>query len=179
MDHGKIEKGVRLILAGLGCDTKDRNFMETPDRVARAYSEMFCPAEVDYPTFEEHYNDFVLLRGHQMWTLCPHHLLPVEMVVSVAYIPNGTVLGLSKLARLLHDINRGPLLQESFTNDVVEKLGEVLPTNQGAACLVTGQHGCAKIRGVHTSGDFRTYTLTGQFKADPDQERRFFELARK
>jgi GTP cyclohydrolase I len=178
LDHGKIEKGVKLILQGLGCDMRDQNFFDTPDRVARLYDEMFNYKEVDYPTFEERYNNFILLRGHEIWGMCPHHLLPVEMSVDVAYIPNGKVLGLSKLCRLLHDINRGPILQEKFTNDVIEKIYEVLPDCKGAACVVTGKHGCAKIRGVHTKGDFRTYSIKGEFQSDPDQERRFLELAR-
>lgn len=178
MDHGQIEKGVRFILRGLGCDLSDRNFIETPERVARAYAEMFASQDVEYPTFEEQYNNFVLLRGHRLYSLCPHHLLPVQLSVDVAYIPNGHVLGLSKLARLLDDINRGPILQEKYTNDVISKIYEVLPTCKGAACVIRGEHGCAKMRGVKTDGDFYSYTMRGDFERDPAQEQRFFELRR-
>lgn len=179
MDHGKIERGIRLVLQGLGCDMKDSNFTETPDRFARAMYEIFNPPESEYAIFEEHHTDFVLLKGHQMYSLCPHHLLPVEFHVSLAYIPNGHVLGLSKLVRVLHDCNRGPLLQERFTHDAVQKVREILPECGGVAILMEGWHGCAKIRGVRTKGSFTTYRLEGLFQNDPIYEQRFFTLARR
>ena len=176
IDHGKIEKGIRLVLQGLGCDLKDRNFLETPERYARAMQEIFDPEDVDYATFEEDHTDFVLLNGHRMHSLCPHHLLPVKFEVYLAYIPNGEVLGLSKLVRLLHDINRGPLLQERFTTDVIKKVKEILPQCGGIATLIEGWHGCAQIRGVHTKASFKSYKLDGLFANDPSYESRFFRL---
>lgn len=178
IDQSKIERGIRLVLAGLGCDQKDSNFLETPERYAKAMVEMFNPPEIDYATFTEEYSDFILLKGHHLWTLCPHHLFPVKFTVDLAYIPNGQVLGLSKLARLLHDINRGPLLQERFTNDIVLKMKDELPGVQGVACRVDGNHGCAQMRGVHTPGSFITYKFTGKFN-DAAIEQRFFELIRR
>jgi GTP cyclohydrolase I len=179
VNHTKIEQGVRLILAGLGCDTKDRNYAETPERVARAYDEMFASKDTDYATFEESYSDFILLRNHTIWSLCPHHLLPVELSVSVAYIPNGQVLGLSKLARVLNDCNPGPVLQEAFTREVVRRIDDIAENNYGAACLVSGSHGCMRIRGVKTSGDIVTYALTRDFLNKPHIQNRFFELTRR
>src|SRR3954469_8966811 len=126
-------------------------------------AEMFTPVDTEFATFEEKYSDFIMLRGHQMWSLCPHHLFPVSFEVNLAYIPKGEVLGLSKLVRICHDINRGPLLQERFTNDVVEKLSEIV-TNEGVACKINGHHGCAQMRGVHTQGSFMTYNFSGKFK---------------
>lgn len=179
MNHSKIEQGVRLILAGLGCDTKDRNYAETPERVARYYEEMFSPKETEYATFEESYNDFILLRGHKVFSLCPHHLLPVRMDVSLAYIPNGEVLGLSKLGRVMHDCNTGPLLQEAFTRHVLDKLNEIAPSNKGTACVVIARHDCMQIRGIRTQGDVVTYNLTGEFLNVPHIQARFFELTRR
>lgn len=176
MNHSKIEAGVRLILAGLNCNTKDRNYAETPERVARAYEEMFRSNESEYATFEETYSDFILLRQHTIWSLCPHHLLPVKLVASVAYIPNGHVLGLSKLARVLHDCNPGPVLQEAFTREVCSRIDDISVGNHGAACLVEGTHGCMQIRGVRTSGDVVTYKLTGDFLNKPHVQDRFFQL---
>lgn len=178
MNHSKIEAGVRLILQGLDCDTKDRNYAETPERVARAYEEMFQVADTEYATFDEAYSDFILLRDHTVWSLCPHHLLPVRLIVSVAYIPNGQVLGLSKLARVLHDCNPGPVLQEAFTREVVGRINYITGSNHGAACLVRGTHGCMQIRGVKSSGDVVTYKLTGDFLDIPHIQNRFFELTR-
>lgn len=178
INQSEIERGIRLVLKGLGCDTKDNNFLETPERYGRAMVEMFSPPDIDYTTFTEEYSEFILLKGHHLWTLCPHHLFPVKFVVDLAYIPNGAVLGLSKLARLLHDINRGPLLQEKFTNDIVNKMKGEVSGVQGVACRIEGIHGCAQMRGVHTSGSFITYKMSGKFN-DAAIEQRFFELIRR
>lgn len=177
MNHSKVEAGVRLILSGLGCDTKDRNYAETPERYARALDEMFSVKETEYATFAESYSDFILLNGHKVFSLCPHHLLPVTMDVSVAYIPHGEVLGLSKLARVLHDCNTGPLLQEAFTREVCERLESIVGRSHGVACLVVANHGCMQIRGIRTSGHVTTYKLTGDFLNKPHIQDRFFQLS--
>jgi GTP cyclohydrolase I len=179
MNHGQIERGVSLILQGLGIDRNDHNYTDTPERYAKALLEMFQPDETEWATFEEEFSDFILLRGHKMWSLCPHHLLPVHFDVSLAYIPNGSVLGLSKLARLLHECNSGPLLQERFTKLATDKVAQVCVGIRGAACLIHGVHSCLSMRGVKSSADFVTYHLTGDFKIDKDLERRFFELVRR
>ncbi|KKL09900.1 hypothetical protein LCGC14_2561210, partial [marine sediment metagenome] len=157
----------------------DRNFLETPERVARFYVEMFEPKTTEWATFPEDYNDFVLLKNHRVYSLCPHHLLPVELDVSIAYVPDGNVLGLSKLARLLDECNSGPLLQERFTKEVTERLKGLCPGIRGAACLIEGVHGCTKIRGVRTEAKFVTYHLEGLFREDPGMEERFFQLTRR
>lgn len=176
MDHALIEKGVRFILKGLDCDTRDRNYAETPERYARALSEMFTPKETEWATFPESYADFILLRGHTLWSLCPHHLLPVHLQVFVAYIPNGEVLGLSKLARVLHECNPGPTLQEGFTRTVCDRLHSITPSNHGVACLVVGEHGCMRLRGIKSSADVVTFAATGEFQTDNGLRDRFFQL---
>lgn len=178
MDLGKIERGVELILKGLDCDLADRNFLDTPNRVARFYAEMFASQSNEWATFPEDFTDFILLRRHRMWSLCPHHLLPVRFDVSLAYIPNGHVLGLSKLARLLHECNTKPLLQERFTKDALNTLNSICKGVKGAAILVEGQHGCTLIRGVHSEAQFVTYRLEGLFQSEADLEYRFFDLCR-
>jgi len=178
MNASLIESGTKLILEGLGVDLADRNFAETPQRVARMMRELFVPKESEHATFPEDYNDFILLHGHRMHSLCPHHLLPVEFTVSLAYIPSGQVLGLSKLARLLDECNNGPLLQEKFTRDCVARLMYLCPGTQGAACLIKGQHGCTRIRGVKSDAHFITYKLAGVFLERPELEERFFTLCR-
>jgi GTP cyclohydrolase I len=178
VDLSKIERGVELILKGLDCDIKDRNYRETPERVARFYAEMFSSQQTEWATFPEDFTDFILLRRHRMYSLCPHHLLPVRLDVSLAYIPNGEVLGLSKLARVLHECNSRPLLQERFTRDAIGEVQRICHGTKGVAILVEGQHGCTLIRGVHSEAEFITYRLEGVFKDDPDMEYRFFDLAR-
>jgi GTP cyclohydrolase I len=176
MNHSKIEAGVRLLLEGLDCDVKDRNYAETPERVARAYEEIFTPKDTEYATFSEQYTDFILLRGHVLWSLCPHHLLPVRLRVSVAYIPNGEVLGLSKLARVLHDCNPGPVLQEAFTREVADRIDTIANGNYGVAVLVEGNHGCMQMRGIKSGGDIVTYRLTRSFLDKSHIQDRFFQL---
>ena len=175
----EIEKGVSLILRGLGTDPKDHNYTETPERYARALKEMFSAQDTEWATFEEDYTDFILLRGHIMWSLCPHHLFPVRFKVSLAYVPAGKVLGLSKLARILEDCNTGPLLQEAFTKRAISKVHDICEAVQGVACLVEGEHGCLQMRGIRSNADFVTYRLDGVFTTVPALESRFFELARR
>lgn len=179
MNHSQIERGVALILRGLDVNLTDHNYTDTPERYARALQEMFQPEETEWATFEENFTDFILLRGHQMYSLCPHHLFPVKFNVSLAYIPDGHVLGLSKLARLLHECNRGPLLQEAFTKQAIAKIHEICPRIKGAACFIQGEHGCLSMRGIRSDADFVTYRLDGMFDQDKDLERRFFDLVRK
>lgn len=179
INQGLIEDGISRVLRGLGVDLRDPNYLETPERVARMYVEMFGGKEREWATFEEAFTDFILLKGHTLYGLCPHHLLPVELVVSLAYVPNGHVLGLSKLARICDEVNTGPMLQERFTINVLDRLAELCPGILGAACLIDGQHGCTKVRGVRSEGRFTTYRLSGVFKDDAELERRFFELAKR
>jgi GTP cyclohydrolase I len=176
IDADSIERGVHLILEGLGVDMTDQNYLETPERVARFYLEMFGKQDTEFATFEEKDTDFVLMRGHRMWTLCPHHLVPVELVVSMAYIPSGHVLGLSKLIRILNETNNGPLLQERFTREALTTLKRILPKVGGSGILVHGQHGCTKVRGVQSNAWFTTYRFEGKMESDPKLQERFFQL---
>lgn len=168
---------MKLILEGLGCDLRDQNFLDTPTRVAKCYRQMFASSEKGWNDFEETYNDMILLRGHEVHTLCPHHLLPVEMRVYLAYKPRGRVIGLSKLARVLQEVNSGPILQERFTYKCAELLCQ-LTGAEDAACLVIGKHGCMRIRGVKTHGDVTTHTFLGAFNS-AELQGQFFNLIRK
>lgn len=178
MNLAKIEKGMDLILQGIGVDRNDHNFTHTPERYAKALLEMFAPDGIDYATFEEEYSDFILIRGHELYSMCPHHMFPVKLTVSLAYIPNGHVLGISKLARLLDECNDGPLLQEKFTKDVVAHLSRICDGTKGVACIIRGEHGCMRMRGVKSHSDITTYRLAGVFDTDPQLANRFFELTR-
>jgi GTP cyclohydrolase I len=173
----QIERGVRSIIKGLGLDPTDPNYAETPERYCRFLLEMFCPKETEYITFPEQHGDFIMFRNHKMFSLCPHHLLPVEFTVSIAYMPDKEVLGLSKLVRILHEVNREPLLQERFTSEVAQKFYELVPGIKGSACYVVGKHDCARIRGVKSEGNFVTYKLLGEMSDNHQLEMRFMSLA--
>lgn len=171
----QIEKGVRLIIRGLNLDPNDENYSETPERYCRFLVELFKPKPTNFVTFPQATSDFILFKDHRLWTLCPHHLLPVELVASIAYMPGKEVLGLSKLARIMHEVNNQPLLQERFTEDVCLKLIEQVSDVKGVACYVKGQHGCTRIRGVQSEGWFVTYKTWGTL-SEPAMEQRFFDF---
>jgi GTP cyclohydrolase I len=177
VDQSKIEAGVKLILQGLGCDLRDQNFQDTPERVARVYKQMFSSPEKGWATFDEDTTDVVLLRGHELYTLCPHHMLPVKLTVSLAYRPAGRVIGLSKLARVFQEVNRGPMLQEVIGKAAVDLLCSLTGTKD-AICRVEGQHGCMRIRGVKSCADTVTEYEAGAFKT-LEMQKRFYAMLRR
>jgi GTP cyclohydrolase I len=179
MDKDKIASGVKLILEGLGADLEDSNFRRTPERVAKVYEELFRPPQTEWPVFDEDYTDMVIMRGHTLWTLCPHHLLPVRLVASVAYIPRGKVIGASKLMRLIHDCIRMPMTQEALTASVIAHIRDLTGrTSEGEAVFMEGRHGCFAIRGVRSDASLITCKFSGRFESDPEMQRRFMDLAR-
>lgn len=157
-----MEQGVRLLLQGMGCDLNDPNYQDTPTRVAKMYSELFSPPENNLATFPSSHAGLVLLRGHRLFGVCPHHLLPFEMRVHIGYIPDEKVLGLSKLARLAAEHLTGPILQERFTDDVAYDLFKRTGA-KGAGVVVAAEHGCMQCRGVRTTGDVVTSSMHGVF----------------
>lgn len=178
MDLKKIEEGVVLLLEGLGVDVNDHNFKDTPGRVARVYKEMFTPVKTNWPVFEENYTDMVMLRGFTFYTMCPHHLLPVKLRSTVAYIPDGKVIGASKLGRMQLEANRFPMTQEALTYAILQKINDLTQkTAAGAAIVMQGEHGCFQIRGLHTSADMLTFKYAGVFEADEQLQQRFLQYA--
>lgn len=198
MIRTKIEAGIRLVLEGLEVDLDDHNFTDTPQRYAKAMAEMFAQHNGAPTSFEETYTDFILVRGHEIYTLCPHHLLPVRMCVSLAYIPDGKVLGLSKLVRVMQQANQGPVMQERFTYGVRERLEKALetwysgpsifardnnpdsyfPNQKGICVLVEGWHGCMSMRGVQSNASTITMATSGLFETDSKMLDRFMFLVR-
>lgn len=177
MNLPKIEEGMRLVLEGLGVDPTDHNFNTTPQRAAKVYQEMFQPAETTWPVFDESFTDIVVMRGHEFWTVCPHHLLPVRLVASVAYIPNGKVIGASKLIRMIHEVNTMPMTQEKLTAEIVCSIDRLTKgTSSGSAVWLRGEHGCFRIRGVRSDADMITVKFTGDFDSKVWMQERFFRL---
>lgn len=171
-----FENAAKEILAGLksmGFTLDEDNFADTPKRFARAYSEIFegCGnteekvKNILSATFPTNGNDtMVVAENITCFSMCPHHLLPVEYHVCVGYIPkkNGNVVGISKLARLVEVLAKRPMLQETFTREIVdsmEKLGI-----KGAIAIVEGQHMCMRMRGAKAiTSTINTSAITGQF----------------
>jgi len=181
MNQRKIEKGVEQILEGLlGKQwTADQNYEDTPRRVARFYAEMFKPRPYSQTSFVEKREQMITLLHHIDYTLCPHHLLPVKMDISCAYLPKGAVLGLSKLIRLIQTHFEEPILQESFTDSLADELMKIDPQPLGSAVLVYGEHACMQIRGAKTTGCVATSAMRGVFLDLPAPREEFMHLARR
>jgi GTP cyclohydrolase I len=174
----KMERGVRLLLEGMGVDADDADFRNTPRRVAKLYKEILSPrpqnSTVAFPSV---YGGMIVLRHHLVHTVCPHHLLPVEMEVSVGYIPGAKTIGLSKLARIAESVLTKPMKQEEFTDMVAYRLHQIADP-KGSGVYVVGRHGCMRHRGVHTRGDVVTTTVRGAFLLNQATRNEFLELVR-
>ena len=177
-DRLLIEQGAMLILEGLGVDLESHNFASTPARVAKVYEEMFVPKHTGWPVFDEEYTDIVIVAGHEFFTMCPHHLLPVKITAAVAYFPNGKVIGASKLMRLIDEVNTQPMTQEKLTDEICSSIkSHTEGTSLGEAVLLVGKHGCFEIRGKKSGACMKTYKFKGCFE-EPENQKRFLELVR-
>jgi GTP cyclohydrolase I len=157
-DADRIAAAVREILIGIGDDPDRDGLAETPQRVARAYAEMFAglrqtPEEVLATTFAMEHEELVLVKDIEVWSCCEHHLLPFTGVAHVGYIPNGNgrVTGLSKLARLVDVYAKRPQVQERLTTQVAEALVRTLQP-RGVIVVIECEHLCMTMRGVRKPG---------------------------
>ena len=170
-DHDKIREGVRLILEGIGEDPTREGLLETPDRIARMYDEicggMYDDAAVHLSkTFKVDNNDIVVEKDITFYSMCEHHMLPFYGKVHIAYIPNGRVAGLSKLARTVEVFARRLQLQEKMTGEIADALMENLDA-KGVLVVAKAEHMCMTMRGIKKPGS-NTVTLVkrGVFKDD-------------
>jgi GTP cyclohydrolase IA len=172
IDGARIERAVREILLAVGENPDREGLAQTPRRVARAYAELFSGLYEDprvhlRTVFKERYDEVVLLRDIQFHSLCEHHLLPFTGRAHVAYLPDGKVVGLSKLARLVDGYARRPQVQERLTMQIADALMDEL-NPIGAVCVIEAVHTCMTIRGVRKPGSvMATSALRGIFKDNP------------
>jgi GTP cyclohydrolase I len=172
VDLPRIERAVREILIAIGEDPDREGLARTPNRVARAYTELMSGLRINprdhlKTVFHERYQEVVLLRDIEFHSLCEHHLLPFTGRAHVAYLPDGKVVGLSKLARLVEGYARRPQVQERLTTQIADALMEEL-NPIGAACVIEAVHTCMTIRGVKKHGSTMvTSELRGIFKENP------------
>src|SRR5438045_5313478 len=172
VDIPRIEKAVREILFAVGEDPDREGLMRTPNRVARSYGELMAGLHDDpkrhlSTVFHERYDEIVLLRDIEFHSLCEHHLLPFTGKAHVAYLPDGKVVGLSKLARLVEGYARRPQVQERLTTQIADALMDEL-SPIGAACVIEATHTCMTIRGAKKHGSVMvTSALRGIFKENP------------
>lgn len=172
VDLPRIERAVREILIAIGENPDREGLLETPARVARSYAELMAGLREDpklhlRTVFKERYDEVVLLRDIEFHSLCEHHLLPFTGRAHVAYLPDGKVVGLSKLARLVEGYARRPQVQERLTMQVADAIMDELNA-VGAACVIEAVHTCMTIRGARKPGSVMvTSALRGIFKESP------------
>jgi GTP cyclohydrolase I len=173
VDQPRIAAAVREILLALGEDPERDGLVETPERVARAYAEIFSglresPSDVLTTTFDIGHDEMVIVRDLELWSMCEHHLVPFTGVAHVAYIPNrdGRITGLSKFGRLVDVFAKRPQVQERLTTQLADSLVEALEP-RGVMVVVDAEHLCMTMRGVRKGGS-RTITsaVRGQLR-DP------------
>jgi GTP cyclohydrolase I len=180
-----IEHNFTQIMAVLGLDLADDSLAETPKRVAKMYvNEIFWG--LDFEAFPKcttvdnkmKYNEMVVERNVNVQSNCEHHLVIIDGLATVAYVPKEKVLGLSKINRIVEYFSKRPQIQERLTEQVFHTLQYILDT-EDVAVLIDAQHYCVKSRGVEDTGSSTvTVRLGGGFKNDPAARNEFLSIAR-
>ncbi|MFD0915564.1 GTP cyclohydrolase I FolE [Pseudahrensia aquimaris] len=179
----QAEAAVRTLLLWSGDDPSREGLLDTPKRVAKAYSELFegygqDPHEVLGRTFEEvaGYDDMVVVRDIEFHSHCEHHMVPIIGRAHVGYLPDGRVLGLSKIARVVDIFARRLQTQESMTAQVADAIQESLEP-RGVAVMIEAEHMCMAMRGIRKQGSTTlTTTFTGAFRDEPAEQMHFMSL---
>lgn len=179
----EVQEAVRTLLRWAGDDPEREGLIDTPARYGRAWKE-YCSGYDEDPavhlqrTFEEvaGYDEVVLLRDIPFHSHCEHHLAPIVGTASIAYLPTDRVVGISKLARVLHGYSRRLQIQERLTAEIAECIWTNLRP-QGVAVVIKAQHGCMTGRGVRTHGvDMVTSKVLGVFRDDPSSRKEVLSL---
>lgn len=172
IDLGRIRRAVREILSAIGEDPDREGLLETPDRVARMYAEVFRGMREDPKvhlgkTFTQKYDEIVIVKNIDFSSFCEHHLLPFWGRAHVAYLPKGKVVGLSKMARVIEVFARRPQVQEQLTEQVAELLMAELEA-RGVAVVIEASHSCMTVRGVNKpNSSCATSAMRGVFLSNP------------
>ena len=184
VDTERIKKAVKEILLAVGEDVERDGLKGTPERVARMYAELLAgmyedPKKHIRNVFTENYDEVVLLRDIPFYSICEHHLMPFIGSAHVAYLPSGTVLGVSKLARIVDCFTRRLQVQERLTNQIADFIMNSLKP-RGVAVVLEASHSCMTIRGVKKPGSVMvTSALRGIFKKDPRSRNEIMSLMHK
>jgi len=182
----EVEKAVKTLIAWSGDDPSREGLLDTPKRVAESYKEFFRGHDDDVQkilgkTFDEvgNFSDFVLLKGIRFVSFCEHHILPIVGKVDVAYIPNGRVVGISKIARVVDAYAHRLQIQERLTAQIGDAIQKYLAP-RGVAVFVGASHQCMTIRGVNKDDvQMDTYHYTGDFLNDKSLREHFVSCIKK
>jgi GTP cyclohydrolase I len=181
----EVEAAVGTLLRWTGDDPAREGLLDTPARVAKAFREMFGgydqdPAEELGRTFEEvaGYDDLVLIRDISFHSHCEHHMVPIIGKAHVGYLPDGRVVGLSKIARVVDIFARRLQTQEAMTAQIATLIQDVL-NPRGVAVMIEAEHMCMAMRGIRKQGSTTlTSTFTGAFRDHPEEQVRFMTMLR-
>ena len=181
VDLDRIKAAVREILYAIGEDPDREGLLETPDRVARMYAEVFRGLHEDprvhlAKRFTQKYDEMVTVKDITYSSFCEHHLLPFTGKAHVAYLPSGAVVGLSKIPRIIEVLSRRPQVQEKLTEQVADLLVSELDV-RGVAVVMEGSHSCMTIRGVRKPGSaYVTSAMRGAFRDSVATRMEFLSL---
>ena len=181
VDLPRIEKAVREILAAVGEDPDREGLLETPARVARMYAELFAGLHLDprphlQKFFTEEYDEVVLVKDISFNSMCEHHLLPFMGKAHVGYLPNGKVIGLSKIARVVEVVSKRPQVQERMTEEIANLLEEEVGA-KGVAVVIEATHSCMTMRGVRKPGSLcTTSAMKGLFRKNVSSRAEIMQL---
>ncbi|OFX12466.1 MAG: GTP cyclohydrolase I FolE [Armatimonadetes bacterium RBG_19FT_COMBO_69_19] len=183
MDKPVIEQAVRDIITAIGEDIDREGLRETPRRIAEAYEELFSGLTEDPSALlevgfdDEDHHEMVVVRDIPFFSVCEHHFLPFHGVAHVGYIPQGRILGISKVARLVEILARRPQVQERLTSQVADFLCEGGLKARGAAVVIEAEHLCVTMRGVKKPGSKVVTSATrGVFREDARTRAEFFAI---
>ncbi len=183
VDQNKIREAVRLLLEGAGEDVNREGLLETPDRIARMYTEIFSGMDEDgevplSKVFTVDSSEMVLEKDIVFYSMCEHHMMPFYGKAHVAYIPDGKVVGLSKLARTVEIYAKRLQIQERMTGQIADAIMKYL-TPKGAMVVLEAEHMCMTMRGVRKPGS-KTVSIAvrGVFEENTELQNRFFQMLR-
>ncbi len=172
VDQDRIRRAVREILIAIGDNPDREGLLQTPDRVARMYAEIFSGLSADPAihlerSFAQKHDEMVLVKDIEFASCCEHHLLPFTGKAHIAYLPNGRIVGLSKLARVVDVVARRPQVQERMTETIADLLVSHLKA-RGVGVILEASHSCMTIRGVRKPGAMTiTSSMRGGFLDNP------------
>ena len=181
IDTNRIRAAVREIIIGVGEDPDREGLRDTPRRVADMYAEVFAglredPADVLQVGFEEGHQEMVIVKDIPFYSMCEHHFLPFHGVAHVGYMPNGRVVGLSKLARAVEILARRPQLQERLSSQLADVIMETMAP-QGVAVVISANHLCMQMRGIRKPGSLTvTSAMRGVFQRGSATRAEFMSL---
>lgn len=184
VDKQKVEQAIRLLLEGIGEDITREGLIDTPDRIARMCEEIYgdLDQEADHhllKQFPVENNEIVLEKDITFYSMCEHHLMPFYGKAHLAYIPDGKVTGLSKLARTVEVYARRPQIQERLTVQIADALERAL-SPKGIMVMLEAEHTCMTMRGVKKPGSKTITTVTrGAFKEDKELQKMFLSMVGK